>query len=378
MDHQIKPRAAILNTPYDQHGAPDYAELQARGVTPSQIIDFSVNSNPFGTHPKIQNAVQNVSLERYPDRDCLALRHALSSHLSQASTQPITTAHLVVTNGTAELIALLTNAYLTEQDSALICAPTFGEYARAVKLRGATAQYYWATAQTNYAFEIDAIQANLSAAQHKLCFICNPNNPTGNKLPIADLLGLAAQFPQTLFVIDEAYFNFMRNAERFTQVVTRNIIAMCSMTKEYAIAGLRLGYGVAHPEIVDAVSRTRPPWSVNSMAQAAGIAAIDSHAAVVAQLAQLQQLKQTLAAALEAQGWTVLPSATNYFLVQVGNAKAARNFLMQRKLQVRDCTSFGLPAYIRIAARLAHENEQLIAALAAYKKTEHQCDSILP
>ncbi len=364
MEHQIPPRSAVLDTPYDQHGAPDFQELNAKGWQPEDVLDFSVNSNPFGPLAAITHKLSTVDISRYPDRDCLALRNALS----HARSPQITPEHIIVTNGTAELITLIANVYLLPTDKVLICAPTFGEYARACKLQGATVSAYFAKRENNFQFDLASISTTLTETTPKLCFICNPNNPTGQVIPTKQLLSLAAEHPQTLFVIDEAYANFATDFQRFEDITQRNIIAMCSMTKDVAIAGIRLGYGVAHPEIIQALSLARAPWSVNSLAQAIGVEAMQQWPHIWIQLQQLQRYKTELAQSIIRLGYSVIPSETNYFLVHVGNAEKCRAALMQRQIQVRDCTSFGLSEFIRIASRLPEENEKLIAALATYKR----------
>lgn len=368
MSHQIPPRPAVLNTPYDQHGAPNFAELSALGWQPSEVLDFSVNSNPFGTFPALQHAIADIDISRYPDRDCLALRDALAQHRSTDG-QVIEPEQLIITNGTAELIALIAAVYLTSADTVLVCGPTFGEYARACRLQGATVNMLTADRATNFGFDLNDMHNALVATRTKICFICNPNNPTGQVIPHGALLKLAQAHPHTLFVIDEAYANFVPKLDRFTRVDCRNILAMCSMTKDVAIAGIRLGYGLGHSEIIQALSLARTPWSVNSIAQTLGVMALQHWKPIAAQLETLQAYKTTLMTALRQQGWEVVSSNTNYFLVNVSDASACRSFLMARKLQVRDCASFGLPSYIRVATRLPQDNQKLIAALAEYKRT---------
>jgi histidinol-phosphate/aromatic aminotransferase/cobyric acid decarboxylase-like protein len=142
------------------------------------------------------------------------------------------------------------------------------------------------------------------------------------------------------------------------------LLVLHSMTKAQALAGVRLGYAVGHPEVIRALALVRPPWNVNALAQAAGIAALHDQAHVVHTLAQLASAKETLLQELRASGLAAVPSCTHFFLLHVGEAAAYRKALLQHGILVRDCTSFGLPEYIRVATRRAQENARLLAALA--------------
>jgi histidinol-phosphate aminotransferase len=173
----------------------------------------------------------------------------------------------------------------------------------------------------------------------------------------------AAAAPRTLFIVDEAYLTFAGNAASVLTVQTDNMLVLRSMTKAYALAGMRLGYAVGHPDILSALHKVCPPWSVNALAQAAGIAALNDTVHLTQSLRQLAQAKRDLLNHLQAAGHRPLPSATHFFLLRVGEAATCRQALLQRGLLVRDCTSFGLPAYIRIATRRPEDNARLLHAL---------------
>jgi histidinol-phosphate aminotransferase len=135
------------------------------------------------------------------------------------------------------------------------------------------------------------------------------------------------------------------------------------MTKDYALAGLRLGYGLASPEIIDIMMRVKPPWNVNAVAQAAGRQVIEDTQYLASSEKEIRSNREYLIRELSAMGYRVLPSETNFFLVQVGNAREFRLRLMKHGIIVRDCTSFGLPEYIRIAPRTLPECRRLVAAV---------------
>jgi len=135
------------------------------------------------------------------------------------------------------------------------------------------------------------------------------------------------------------------------------------MTKDYALAGLRLGYAVGHAGVINALVRVRPPWSVNSMAQVAGVAALADEEYLIWSLGELAQAKELLLTGLRTLGLTPLPSAVHFFLLPVKDGSAFRNALLRRKVLVRDCASFGLPGHVRVATRRTEQNGRLLEAV---------------
>jgi len=353
----ISPRPEVLAMPPSHHGAFDYLELEQLALDAGEILDFSVNSNPYGPSPKVSAALQQVPLYLYPDREVLALRRALSEHLSAALEQ------IEVGNGTAELIWLVALTFMRPGERVLIIGPTFGEYARAAALMGASVQIAFTRPEEDFRVDPDAVLRSLEAEQPQVVFICNPNNPTGAFTP-PDVIGRwASLYPGTLFVVDEAYLNFVEDAGSTFDLGLENILVLRSMTKDYALAGLRLGYALGARPVIDVLARARPPWSVNAMAQAAGLAALNDPAHFQVSLSRLRQTKPALLAGLRDLGLQPFPSATQFFVTDVRDGKAFRSAMLERRILVRDCASFGLPAYVRIATRLPEENARLLDAI---------------
>jgi len=357
MTNHISPRPEISQLPPVHHGAFDFGELEAMQIAPDDVLDFSVNSNPYGPSTVVYESLKTIALEHYPDRESLALRRALSAHLNQPMS------HILVGSGTAELLWLLALAYVRAGDKALILPPTFGEYENVVRLMGGVVEAETAVSIHQFAHQTDKISKQLKQTNYRLLFICNPNNPTGQALPLAQIEAWAATFPNTLIVVDEAYIAFAPEVETAVSLPHPNLLILRSMTKDYAIAGLRLGYAVGHPKIIAALKRVQPPWSVNGMAQAAGVAALADSNFLQNTLPKLWRDKQILMDGLTATGYTPNPSTTHYFLMPVENAPTFRKKLLQQRLQVRDCTSFGLPNYVRIATRRGEENGRLVEAM---------------
>jgi histidinol-phosphate/aromatic aminotransferase/cobyric acid decarboxylase-like protein len=228
---------------------------------------------------------------------------------------------------------------------------------------GARLQQYTAQRAEDFGVVPDALTQILQQCQPRLVFLCNPNNPTGTFVAPDTIVHWASTFPRTLFIVDEAYLTFTASAPSVLPVRRPNILVLRSMTKAYALAGLRLGYAVGSPDMLEALQRARPPWSVNALAQAAGIAALQDTAHLAHCLARIVQAKHDFVVGLRALGLMLVPSTTHFFLTRVGNGAGCRQALLQRGMLVRDCASFGLSEYIRVATRRPEENVRLLTAL---------------
>ena len=341
------------------HGGFDTAELRAENLTRDQVLDFSSNINPLGPSPRVRRAAAEADLSAYPDRECLVLREALAAHLGVGLDQ------LMVGNGSTELIHLLANAHVPPWATCLIFAPTFGEYEAAVEATDARMDFMVAYPAADFAWCIDSAVETIEATRPAMVFLCNPNNPTGVYLDREAVERLCAALgPDGLLVLDTSYVPLADAGWDLLPLLhCGNVVLVRSMTKDHALAGVRLGYMVAPPPVVAATRNDQPPWSVNAVAQAAGLAAVADEAHVAAAREVIAEAKAYLQAQLAALGVPANSSAANFMLVQVGNATGVRRALLRRRVLVRDCTSFGLPDYIRIAVRRPEECARLVAAL---------------
>jgi len=353
----ITARPEVLTAPPAHHGALDYAELERLGLEPEAALDFSVNSNPYGPSPAVREALQHVPLDRYPDREALAVRRALAERLD------VSPDRILVGNGTSELLLLVALAFLRRGDRVLVLEPTFEEYARVAGLMGARVERWTASPERDFAVDPVAVAACLQRLEPRLVFLCNPNNPTGTALAPEIIAAWAQTHPRTLFVVDEAYLAFAPGLGSALSVGADNVLVLRSMTKDYALAGLRLGYAVGHLDVIAALARVRPPWNVNALAQAAGLAALSDGEHLRTTLTKIAQAKEALVGRLREIGLHPLPSAVHFFLVPVGDGAAFRQALLRHGILVRDCASFGLPAYVRIATRKPEENARLLDAI---------------
>jgi histidinol-phosphate aminotransferase len=351
------------------HGAFDYDELARLGLQPSDILDFSVNSNPYGPSPAVHTAIAQVAIERYPDRECWQLRQAILEY--ELMGLDIAFSSIVCGNGASELIWALARAFLAPGKKALIVAPTFGEYRAASLAAGATIIELSAREERQCQPDLMALRSRIVQEKPCVVWLCNPNNPTGTWMEYEQFSWLldTCHSAGALLVIDESYWRFVTPPATYTALHLMRgypglpLLVVRSLTKDFALASLRLGYAASSPALIRLVQAQLPSWNVNGLAQAAGIAALRDHAHLHMTLTALTDERQTFFSALQEAGLHVLPSRTHFCLIAVGDAQLARQELLMQRLLVRDCTSFGLPRYIRVATRPAHEWEQLLQAL---------------
>lgn len=352
------------------HGGIDYAEFERLGIDPASVIDFSVNGNPYGPSPAVRAALQDVDIAHYPDRHCLALRRAIRARELDDTDGALDT--ILCGNGAAELIWAIARALLQPGDTAAIIGPTFGEYAAASAAARATVTEYRAPqGAPGYVPDHFEVITWLRSQRPTLVWLCNPNNPTGHWLDRDDLQGTAETCRQigARLIVDEAYWRFLIPPEPFSAVRLigdtdmPEIIVLRSLTKDFALAGLRLGYLVAAPEMNRRIAAQLPSWSVSTAAQVAGVAAIEDRDYLARTLTMLTTEREAFFAALGASGFAVVPSRTHFCLLDVGDACITRQHLLVHGLVVRDCTSFGLPRAIRVATRPEGDWRRLIRAL---------------
>jgi histidinol-phosphate aminotransferase len=357
----LHPKPKVESLEVGEHGGLNYAELEGMDITPGEVLDFSVSSNPFGPPPGIGEAFSPSAIDRYPDREATELRRHLAGKLG------ITPQNIIAGNGSVELLRLAALAYFGSGDRVLIIEPTFGEYEVACRIAGSQPLKQWTGAD---GFKVREIVDLITQERPKGVFLCNPNNPTGQYLPRWDFQQILAACEDTLLVLDEAYIAFVDRAWSSLEMIQGgNLIILRSMTKDYALAGLRLGYAISHPGVIEALRKVCPPWNVNAVAQRAGVLALEQEDYLEQCKIKLQQSKDFLMRGLTDLGLPPLSSEANFFLVEVGDAGKLRQQLLKRGILIRDCTSFGLPDYIRVAPRTMPEGQKLIAAIKEIRST---------
>jgi histidinol-phosphate aminotransferase len=349
-------RAGVLPS---VHGGINYSEMEALGIDPGDVLDFSANLNPFGPPAGVMEAISRADIVHYPDSCTTRLRRSLSGKLG------VPEDNIIMGNGSSEIILLASLAYFDEGSEVLIIEPTFGEYEVACKIAGASVIKERLAVENSFHLEVNELIGLIEQHSPRGIFLANPNNPSGRYISEVEFSKILAGAGDALVVLDEAYINFVENRWSSLRFIERNnLLILRSMTKDYALAGLRLGYGVANVDIINSLRRICPPWNVNAVAQEAGIAALESADYLENCRVRLDKARGYLVNELSRMGLPPLPSEANFFLVDVGRAEVFRRKLLERKILVRDCTSFGLPRHIRIAPRVLSECKKLVAAVA--------------
>jgi len=367
----LLPKPEIQSATVCPHGGIDYAEAEMLGIAPQDILDFSANLNPFGPPPGVTEALcecyggLSEAISHYPDPEARHLRRSLANKLG------VKTENILVSSGSTELIRLAALTYFSKGEPVLLIEPTYGEYQVVCQITGASLVKQHLSPQDDFWLNANETVELIQQHHPKGIFICNPNNPTGRYLARADFMKILNACKDSLVLLDEAYVSFVDGAWSSLDMIDRNnLLVLRSMTKDYGIAGLRLGYGVARKEIIATLRRICPPWNVNVVAQEAGIAAIAKEGYLKRCQIELREAKNYLAAELSNLGLPPLPSEANFFLVEVGDAPGFRRELLKQRILIRDCTSFGLPDYIRIAPRTLPECQRLVAAI---KEVKNEC-----
>ena len=355
-----------------EHGGLKPDELRALGLKSEEVLDFSASVSPIGPPSGVWEALRRVDLAAYPDPRNLVLREAISNHLSEPRAGTIGTERILAGNGSTEIIHLLARAYLSPPrpgtaNTAFLFTPTYGEYAGACAVMGAATSCLDGRERPGFRWDLAQAARRIVIEKPSLVFLCNPNNPTGVFLEREDVLVLAEATYQAggLLVLDEAYISFAEDRWDSLGLVEQGaVLVLRSMTKDYALTALRVGYSVGHQDVTARLDRFQPDWSVNGLAQAAALVALADSDYLPRARRAVAEAKDYLLDSLTGMGFPVLPSSANFLLVRVGEGAVWRSNLMRQGLFVRDCTSFGLPEYIRIGIRSLPDCRRLVQGIA--------------
>jgi adenosylcobyric acid synthase len=332
------------------------------GLSPDQILDFSANINPLGPPEWLRPVVSSVlgSVVHYPDPDCSLLTEAAAQRYGVAQEQ------VIVGNGSTEIIHLLPRAL--DVSRALIVAPTYVDYRYSTKASRLDVSTLLLKESDGFAVDFQELEKRLSS--NLIVFLCQPNNPTGLVFGAQRFRKLAAEHPTTYFVVDEAFRDFVEDVDSLTSHRPKNVMVMLSLTKIYAIPGIRLGCAVADESVVESIAGIQPFWSVNTIAQAVGVAALRDEDYVNRGRKLVTEQRETLTAELESLGdLTVYPGRANFLLLRVDrtdiDAVAIADRTLQNGVAIRVCDNFdGLDTrFFRVAVRNEEENHRLCDAL---------------
>lgn len=359
----------ILELPSYQPGKPIAAVARDYGLDPTTIIKLASNENPYGmsTLALARLARGTDDGGRYPDADTHELRAALAGHLALDPQQILPGA------GSSELISLATRAVLSPGHTAVLSQYAFISYPGAIRAAGATPVVVPAQ---DYGHDLDAMQRAVTR-QTRLVIIASPNNPTGTHSTAPALTAfLEAMPPGVLVILDEAYREYLEPALRIdvAPLLARhpNLLVLRTFSKVYGLAGLRVGYGIGDPVLLDVLRRLQLPFSVNTLAQGAAVAALEDQTFVRTSIAANARDREQLGAALSAMNVSYLPSQGNFLLLRVGDGQGVFRQLLERGIVVRPVANYGLPEWIRVTVGQPAENYQFLDMLRTVLASRHQ------
>ncbi|OQX11740.1 MAG: threonine-phosphate decarboxylase [Desulfobulbaceae bacterium A2] len=344
------------------HGG-DLTRLAARsGRSPHDIVDFSANINPLGPPPSLRRAITRAldRLDHYPEPEAATLTAAIAARLGLAPEQ------VAAANGTAELLCVVPR--LLKPAGVLLPVPCYIDYERVCRQAGLAVRFFPLPAEEDFRLDPAALAARLRPGD--LVILGQPNNPTGRLVEKGPLRDLILARPDVMFLVDEAFAGFVPGYRSLVGSAD-NLLTTVSLTKLYAIPGLRLGYLAGPVPLVQALRRELPPWNVNVLAQEAGLALLDEEDYLARTRAQVTSLREAMQAALaQLPGLRVIPGTANFLLLRLDHprldaADLARRLIEGYGLAIRVCDDYqGLDRhYFRVAVRSAEDNGRLRDAL---------------
>jgi histidinol-phosphate aminotransferase len=362
---ELAPAYVRAIAPY-QPGKPITEVARELGLDERNIVKLASNENPSGLSPRARAAVEAAlsELARYPDGYDLA--KALSVRLGVAMEG------IVLGNGSNDVLEMVAGAFLAPGRAAVFDQHAFAVYPLATQARGARSIVVPAKA---YGHDLAAMLGAITP-ETRVVFIANPNNPTGTMIPAEEVEGFLRRAPRSvLVVLDEAYNEYLEPPLRCPSVAWLakypNLVVVRTFSKAYGLAGLRVGYGMCHPEVAAMLNRVRQPFNVNNLALVAAIAALGDEAFVERSYQLNVAGMKQLIAGFRRLGLTWIPSFANFVSVEIPRAKgqSAAGAVYQRLLRqgviVRPVAGYGLPDHLRVTVGLPGENDRFLAALEA-------------
>ncbi len=345
------------------HGGNIKVLAESAGVKAKDLLDFSANINPLGPpqwlRPLINSQIE--SLIHYPDPACSELTGAIAHHYQ------VNEEEVLIGNGSTELIYQIPRALGNRQ--ALVPIPSYRDYVQAAEQSGMTVEKIVLREEDDFRPDLALLEARLK--NDDLVILAQPNNPTGITVEAKALRRMAQRHPSSWFVIDEAFADFIEGLDSLTRDRPSNVIVLRSFTKFFAIPGLRLGWALADPEIAKKVRAVLPPWSVNTLAQKVGEAALSDRTYAEQTRALVKKLREDFRLTLESlPGLKVYPGESNFLLIRINHknlsASQLASQLLTQGIAIRVCENFeGLDSrFFRLAVRTAEENDRLGQALA--------------
>ncbi|HEY8607419.1 MAG TPA: histidinol-phosphate transaminase [Noviherbaspirillum sp.] len=363
MSNQFGPDYVRAIAPY-QGGKPIAEVAREFGLDEAKIVKLASNENPLGMPASAREAMLAALADtaRYPDSNGFELKQAIKAKYG------VPQDWITLGNGSNDILELAAHALVQPGQAVVYAQYSFAVYPLATQAVGGRAIVVPAV---EFGHDLDAMAAAITA-DTRLVFIANPNNPTGTFIPAEKIAAFLARVPRNVVVVlDEAYNEYLSPDRQYDSIAWvreyPNLLVSRTLSKAYGLAGLRVGFGIAQPGLTDLLNRIRQPFNVNSLAQAAAVAALGD-TAFLARSARLNaDGYQQLTAAFDALGLQYVPSCGNFVLVKVGEDEGAgarvNLALLKQGIIVRPVGNYGLPQWLRISIGLPEENAAFIAAL---------------
>lgn len=358
MNYEDLIRREVLSQPVYEPGRPVEDVAREFGLNPADILKLASNENPLGPSPlglaAASQAVRQVHF--YPDGGSYYLREKLASQLALKPEQ------FIVSNGSNEIMSLLCQAFLRPGQEAVMGAHAFIAFKLGVLMAGATPVE---VPMPELRHDLSALLGFITP-QTRLVYLPNPNNPTGDFTPERAVLEFVRSLPDHVVLLyDEAYAEYLERAPDLRPLLEegRKILITRTFSKIYGLAGLRIGYGYGAPELIGLLNRLRNPFNVNTVAQAAALAALDDEMFVQRSRQMNDEGLAQLARGFDELGLTYWPSSGNFMLVEVAEPAAAFEALQRRGIIVRPVAGYGLKTHLRVSVGTAAQNDHLLNTL---------------
>lgn len=339
-------------------GKPIEETARELGLDPETIVKLASNENPLGPAPAAIEAMKKEAsgVHIYPDGGGYKLRQALADH------HGLGLENVVLGNGSNEIIELLCHCFLNPKTELIAAEHAFVVYKLMATLFGAK---YVEVADPDFIHDLDGM-ADAITEDTRLVFIANPNNPTGTMVNQEALDRFMDRLPDhVVAVLDEAYYEFLDDAPDTVKYVRegRNVCVLRTFSKAYGLAGLRIGYGLASPQVAAILQKARQPFNANSMAQAAALAAMNDSEHVAKTMETNRTGLAFYEQAFAARDLEYVPSAANFVLVKVGDGDDLFAKMLRKGVIVRAMSGYKLPEWVRISIGTMPENERCIEVL---------------
>jgi histidinol-phosphate aminotransferase len=339
-------------------GKPIEETARELGAAAGQIIKLASNENPLGPSPKALAAMRAAieSAHLYPDGGGFYLREALAGKLG------VSRGHIILGNGSNEIIEFLGHAFLERGDDVITSEHAFVAYKLVAAVFGARTIE---APSPDFRHDLEGIIAGITP-KTRLIFIANPNNPTGTLLGQDEIDRFIERVPPHIVVIfDEAYYEYLDNPPDTLRFVRagRNVAVLRTFSKIQGLASLRIGYGIARPELIQVLHKTRQPFNVSGLAQAAALAGLDDGEHRRATKRMTDEGRAYLQREFAAMDLRFVPSVANFVLVNVGDGPKIFRALLERRVIVRALKGYNLPQWVRISVGTMEQNRRCIAAL---------------